>query len=190
MKRWTDPLYWITVGTLVLILAIVVAWAASAVPLPAEDLIHLDAYHHRLELESLADLNGPYRQEVMPHERHLQPSSSQPSTTRVSAPPLAPAELRALVKAHFRSEWVDEALAVAWCESRYVPTAANPRSSARGLWQFLRGTWNRVSGYTGAPSYDSGGVFDPTWQAVNASWLVEDYTRRGLWRWAAWTCSP
>ena len=92
MRRWTDPLYWIAVGTLVLILAVVVARAALALPLPAEDLAWVELYHHRLDLDALADLNGPYRQE-MPHDHPV----VQDQPTRVAAPPLAPADLRALV---------------------------------------------------------------------------------------------
>ena len=182
MKRWTDPLYWIAVGTLVLILAIVVARAALALPLPAEDLAHLHAYHHQLELDALADLNGPYRQEVMPNALLAPQHTHRGEPTVVVAPPLAPAELRVLVEAHFRLEWVDEALAVAWCESRYVPTAYNQSSGASGIFQHLARYWpDRAAkaGWTGAD------IFDPEANVAVAAWLSN-----GGSDWSHWVCAP
>ena len=35
------------------------------------------------------------------------------------------------------------AVAIAWSESRLNPYAKNPDSTASGIFQFLRGTWNR-----------------------------------------------
>lgn len=39
-------------------------------------------------------------------------------------------------------------IAIAYCESKYNPYAANPSSSAKGIFQILDGTW-RVYGCTG-----------------------------------------
>lgn len=45
------------------------------------------------------------------------------------------------VEHHFDESDVEIMMDVAWCESRFVPTAANPTSSARGLFQLLQGWW-------------------------------------------------
>lgn len=80
---------------------------------------------------------------------------------------------RGLVEAHFRPEDVEWALRVMQCESRGNPDAKNPSSTAAGLMQFLRSTWDRVAAQTGSPSYADGGPFDPEWSIVNAAWLLD-----------------
>lgn len=85
---------------------------------------------------------------------------------------LTEAEMQTLVAMHFPPEYRQWALDVSWCESRWYTRAENPRSTAAGLWQFLRSTWNWVAGETGTGSYESGAVFDAHAQAINAAWLV------------------
>lgn len=83
-----------------------------------------------------------------------------------------PAEWVTLISTYFQPEDVQAALKVVQCESGFVLTAKNPRSSALGPWQFLRDTWDRmVMPHTGSPSYDAGGPTDPVWSTINAAWL-------------------
>lgn len=76
-----------------------------------------------------------------------------------------------------------EMRAVAWCESRMNPRAANPSSSARGLFQFLTtpkgGTWGRTP-------YARLDVFNPYANALAAGWL---YVKSGR-SWSPWSCRP
>ena len=60
---------------------------------------------------------------------------------------------RPLVEAHFAPGDVETALAIIRCESGGNPYAANPTSTARGLFQHLRGWWSGAWG--------SHGPFDP-----------------------------
>ncbi len=79
-----------------------------------------------------------------------------------------------LISIYFPERWQTWALKVSKCESTWLTTAKNPRSSAAGLFQFIRSTWDWVAGETGTPSYDQGGVWDVTHQMVNAAWLVQN----------------
>jgi hypothetical protein len=70
-------------------------------------------------------------------------------------------------------------LRVAWCESRYNPSAVNARSGASGLFQFMPATWaaNSVrAGYAGVS------VFDPVASANVAAYMFS----RG--QAAQWSC--
>jgi hypothetical protein len=78
-----------------------------------------------------------------------------------------------LIADYFPEEWRSWALNVSKCESNWYTAAANPTSSAAGLFQFLHGTWDWVSEETGAPPYDYGGVWEVNWQMINAAWLVQ-----------------
>lgn len=80
-------------------------------------------------------------EEVMPNDSDGS-ERTQPRPD-VAAPPLAPAQIRALVEAHFPADEVDDALAVAFCESRYNPTARN--GSHKGLFQ-IAGFWSQSFG--------------------------------------------
>jgi len=77
---------------------------------------------------------------------------------------------RALVSQYFPGE-VELALCVIAGESGGNPNAQNPTSSAAGLWQFLRRTWDRVPLSVTGGSYDSGAVFDPVAATRAAAWL-------------------
>ncbi len=89
---------------------------------------------------------------------------------------------RPLITRYFPNE-VGTALRIIACESRGNPNAKNPSSSAAGLWQFLRSTWDYAAATTGSPSYAQGGPYDPTWATINAAWL----RARGS-GWNQWTC--
>jgi Transglycosylase SLT domain len=84
---------------------------------------------------------------------------------------------RSLVAEFFPGE-VDIALCVIRGESGGNPNAKNPNSSAAGLWQFLKSTWDKTSPDDfGVPievtggSYDSGAPFDPVAATRAAAWL-------------------
>ncbi|MFA6989759.1 MAG: transglycosylase SLT domain-containing protein [Candidatus Gastranaerophilaceae bacterium] len=64
------------------------------------------------------------------------------------------------------------ALAISECESGYNPNAKNPNSSARGIYQFLSGTWK---------NYCEGSVLNATdnikcfmkWYKIYPNWWLE-----------------
>lgn len=89
---------------------------------------------------------------------------------------------RPLVAAHFPASQVDTAMRVMACESGGNPSAKNPTSTAAGLFQFLRSTWDWVAGVLGFPSYDQGGPYDPQLAVPAAAWLQAN----GGWQ--HWVC--
>lgn len=76
---------------------------------------------------------------------------------------------RPLVERYFRPDDVDRALAVIRCESGGDPRAANPHSSARGLFQHLARLWPKRAARAGRPGAD---IFDPDDNVAVAAWLV------------------
>jgi hypothetical protein len=88
---------------------------------------------------------------------------------------------RRLVASYFVDSDVDLALSVMWCESKGDPNAANPRSSARGLFQNMEKYWferSAAAGWAGAS------IFDPEANTAVAAWLV--YQGGG---WSHWNAS-
>lgn len=83
---------------------------------------------------------------------------------------------RPLVAKHFRSEDVGRALEVIRCESNGNPRAANPISTARGLFQHLGSLWPARAARAGWPGAD---IFDPEANVAVAAWLVYE---GGGWR--------
>jgi len=74
--------------------------------------------------------------------------------------PAAPAEIEAIIRAAAARYGADpqQLLRVAWCESRYNPSAYNGILGASGLFQIIPGTWaaNSVrAGYAGASVWDA-----------------------------------
>ncbi len=94
---------------------------------------------------------------------------------------------RPLVRRYFPHGQVEEALAVMRCESGGDPRAKNRRSSARGLFQFLSGTWRMVAAARGAAGADP---YDPEANVASAAWLVRTSVAAGLDPWAHWSCRP
>ena len=118
--------------------------------------------------------------------RHLWYFDPQPSrsNTRPTSPGWSGTveSWRGLVSLYFPTEQVNRALCVINHESKGNPNADNPRSSAAGLFQFLRGTWNGVPTSISGGSYDSGAVYNPEANIAAAAWLWE---RSGGW--GPWT---
>lgn len=108
----------------------------------------------------------------------------QPQPQPASQPaPQAPAPTgscggwEGLISAHFPNE-VPKACSVMMCESKGNPTAENSSSSASGLWQFLDGTWESVTG-TPAPASQ----YSAETQTAAAAKL------RNSSGWGQWSCS-
>lgn len=100
--------------------------------------------------------------------------------TKPAAPAAAPAEIEAIIRAAAARWGADptQLLRVAWCESRYNPSAFNA-SGASGLFQFMPRTWaaNSVrAGHSGA------NVFDPVASANVAAYMFS------IGQAGQWTC--
>lgn len=92
---------------------------------------------------------------------------------------------RPILEAHFQPDRVADAAAVMRCESRGYAYADNPHSTARGLFQFIRSTWNWVAGILGLPAYGTGIVYDGHANIKAAAWLSAGGTD-----WTHWVCQP
>lgn len=100
--------------------------------------------------------------------------------TRPAIPAAAPADIETIIRAAAARWGADptQLLRVAWCESRYNPSAYNA-SGASGLFQFMPRTWaaNSVrAGYSGASA------FDPVASANTAAYM---FSNAQAWQ---WTC--
>ena len=86
--------------------------------------------------------------------------------------------------AYFPVGEVNRALCIMDHESKGDPNADNPNSTAAGLFQFLRGTWDSVvpRSVTGG-SYGSGQVYLPEPNIRAAAWLVAN---DGWHHWNPW----
>lgn len=113
---------------------------------------------------------------------------SEPSSSLSDPTPPAPSysggaeQWRPLLSGYWSGAELDFAVCVVWEESRGDPGAKNPRSTAAGLWQFLRSTWNTVAANVGGPTYDTGAPYDPHIATEYAYWLQ---TTDGWWHWNA-----
>lgn len=102
---------------------------------------------------------GRLREDSRPHVH---------TTVRRVSVPAGVEQWRPLVATYFRSEDVDRALRIMACESGGNPNAANPRSSARGLFQHLGKYWTRRSAAAG---WAGASILDPTANVAVAAWL-------------------
>ena len=98
------------------------------------------------------------------------PTQAPAAGHRATAPGVQ--QWRPLVAQFFAAQLVDTALCVMAGESKGDPWADNPTSTAAGLFQFLRSTWDTVVplAVTGG-SYASGQVYDPVANVRAAAWL-------------------
>jgi hypothetical protein len=151
------------------------AWAATAV--------------HSLSLDSLADWRfmrdtyfpGPEPRSLPGATRKAQERQNPPAVTRQAYPP-GVEQWRALVTFYWPPELVEWALAIMNCESHGNPWAENPYSSAAGLFQFLRSTWDRgPAPALGLGTYDSGAVFNPELNIRAAAWLYANWGGTSQW---------
>jgi hypothetical protein len=94
-------------------------------------------------------------------------------------PPPVPSEIEAIIRAAAVT-WdadADQLLRVAWCESRYNPSAYNASSGTSGLFQFKPRTWAANSARAG---YEGASVFDPVANANVAAYMFANL-QSGQW---------
>lgn len=90
--------------------------------------------------------------------------------------PTSAEDWRPLIAYYFSPGDVDRAVDVVECESRGLPHAKNPRSTASGLFQHLASMWPPRAADAGHAGAD---VFDPVANTAVAAWLVYE---GGGWR--------
>jgi hypothetical protein len=93
--------------------------------------------------------------------------------------PPVPSEIEAIIRAA-ADAWgadADQLLRVAWCESRYNPSAYNASSGTSGLFQFKPLTWAANSVRAG---YGGVSVFDPVANANTAAYMFANH-QAGQW---------
>lgn len=114
-----------------------------------------------------------------------------------------PKQLECIIRVTWRGGPAEEAIAVAKCESGggylLADPPPNPASTAKGLFQFLDGTWattpqfrhvyraakRKGASYGHAIHLAYQAVRDPVWNSRGARWL---YLTGG--HWSQWVCKP
>lgn len=133
-------------------------------------------------LAELADFQGR-------HPEHYDPSWAPPRSVANDRPRASRAmgsnvdQWRPLVAAYFDASEVETALCIMSKESGGNPSAKNPTSTAAGLFQFLRGTWDGVPSSLTGGSYASGAVYQAEANIRSAAWLQDQY---GWSPWSPW----
>ena len=127
-------------------------------------------------------LNGAETERTAVATSVLQPPVSEVRHvgTRLRPAPPAPAEIAAIIRAAAAKYGVDadQLLRVAYCESRYDPSAYNGILGASGLFQIIPGTWAANSPRAG---YGGTSVWDPVANANVAAWM---FSRGQAYQWA------
>ncbi len=173
MRR--DPKDWyvvaVTVAALIIIVVVIVIRAEAHEPPDPEICERITACED--------EWVGPWDSHKLTWEANLpQPRRSERA---VRSPGGNVEQWRPLVALYFAPNLVDHALCIMAHESKGNPNAKNSRSTAAGLFQFLRNTWNGVPGSITGGNYDSGRVYDPEANIAAAAWL------QGRSGWSPWT---
>lgn len=168
--------------------AVAVAVAVAAVPPPAAHAhtrAELDEWMGQWASEAYAGLTlglvAEFQDMVARHPWYF--VSAHTGHPRRSGMGTNVEQWRHLVEAHFPAEQVAMALCVIRGESGGNPEAKNSSSTAAGLWQFLRATWDWVAGVLGLPSYAEGGPYQPELATRAAAWLWANYG------WSQWNAA-
>lgn len=104
----------------------------------------------------------------------FEPATEDDATTSDDSRPatsdwLSEVEVRALVSLYFEPRDVNQAVRVAWCESRFDPTSVNLRTGGVGLFQHLPRYWEERASNAGFPGADP---TDPEASVAAAAWAV------------------
>jgi len=132
------------------------------------------------ELDDMQQLH-PYYWQTPEDRRYAHTHAGARSSARTGAGGAQVERWRPLVVIYFDATDVTTAMCLIAAESGGNPNAKNPRSSAAGLFQFLRSTWNSVPVSVSGGSYESGRVYEPEPNIAAAAWLER---RSG---WTQWT---
>ncbi len=152
-----------------------------ALPVQAHSRADLDAWKYAWAQQADYALSGPllaeWRDMAARHPWYFNPPLQAPQQAYSGGHGMGTnvAQWRWLVATYFAPQLVDQALCIMAAESGGNPDADNPRSTAAGLFQFLRGTWDSVPLSVTGGSYDSGQVYDPVANVRAAAWLQAAY---------------
>lgn len=137
-----------------------------------QQLERLIEHERRLDIEALWEV-------LVVRQEACTPDQARPIYPKVSRSPQSYGggieQWRELVTIYFDEGKVETALCLILYESTGDPTADNPRSSAAGLFQFLRKTWDSVPLSITGGTYSSGQVYDPEANVRSAAWLQDRY---------------
>ena len=138
-------------------------------PAPVEYAIDLDRFRDQLVEGITWPPNMELEEWLLEENRPVAP----PHAPLVNRPanPIPPEQVEALLAASFLEPDMPWARRVSFCESGWNSNAKNRSSTAAGMFQFLRGTWNWVAGVLGFGDYDSGAVYDASLNVQAAAWL-------------------
>ena len=103
----------------------------------------------------LATLQSAARAEASGSERE---TSTASSTDTLTSGWLSEVEVRALISLYFQPEDVNQAVRVAWCESRFDPESIDLRTGGEGLFHHLPRYWSEralQAGFAGSPPSDA-----------------------------------
>lgn len=90
---------------------------------------------------------------------------------------------RPLVEKYWPADLVNWAMKIMQCESGGDPNADNPYSTAAGLFQFIKSTWDKgPAPALGLPYYWTGAPFVPEWNIQAAAWLYEHWGGTSQWQ--------
>lgn len=152
---------------------------------PAASLSHTDTelsewvadWNTRIQESSLTPaLLEEWRGMVAAHPCHMRECAKRSTENRDMSPRQPDVEQwRGLVAAHFPASAVDRMLCLMWYESLGNPNAANPSSSAKGLFQIMGSLWGPAFGVSQQQ------LFDPE---TNVRLARKIWDRQGYWAWA------
>ena len=157
-------------------------WVDEWIDRVLDEGVTIEAFN---EWTALARRHPRFFNRPVPHEHRAGRQTPVVGAPTTRGWPVGVERWRSVVESYFPASQVATAMCVINGESRGNPNAKNNKgSSAAGLWQFLRDTWNRAAAAHGGPTYNEGGPYDPVLATQYAAWLQ---ARGSGWR--QWTAS-